>query len=142
METTIHINSYLMRAYLFIYLFFVALPYNEISPPLPNQPICVNITIIETRYYFFFFFNFFGEFHSNGQIVGELGAFIALILKRGAISIKDFRPISLIGSLYKILAKVLANRLSKVLNEVISKTQSAIVDGRQILDNTLIARVS
>lgn len=91
---------------------------------------------------FFFFFNFFGEFHSNGQIVGELGAFIALILKRGAISIKDFRPISLIGSLYKILAKVLANRLSKVLNEVISKTQSAIVDGRQILDNTLIARVS
>lgn len=67
---------------------------------------------------------------------------LLLILKRGAMSIKDFRPISLIGSLYKILAKVLANRLSKVLNEVISKTQSTIVDGCQILDNTLIARVS
>lgn len=87
METTIHINSYLMRAYLFIYLFFVALPYNEISPPLPNQPICVNITIIETRYYFFFFFfNFFGEFHSNGQIVGELGAFITHSEKRGYVN--------------------------------------------------------
>lgn len=62
-------------------------------------------------------------------------SFIALIPKNaGADHIKDFRPISLIGSLYKIVAKVLANRLQKVLSSIISKPQSAFVKGRQILD--------
>lgn len=55
-------------------------------------------------------YQFFKEVHDNGQIIGEMGAsFIALIPKEGAISIKDFCPISLIGNLYKILGKVLAN---------------------------------
>ena len=55
---------------------------------------------------------FFNEFHVNGVIPKELGgSFIVLIPKKDrVISIKDFRPISLIGSLYKILSKVLANR--------------------------------
>lgn len=84
---------------------------------------------------------FFNEFHVNGVITGDLGAaFLALIPKKdGAISIKDFRPISLIGSLYKILAKVLANRLRKVLPEIISEIQGAFVDGRQILDSIIVA---
>ena len=62
-------------------------------------------------------------FHDNFFfIVGELGAsFIALISKKdGAISIKNLCPMSLIGSQYNILAKVLANCLRKVLPEVIS----------------------
>ena len=42
-------------------------------------------------------------------------------MKGGAEDIKDFRPISLVGSLYKWLAKVLSNRLRKVLPKVISK---------------------
>ena len=84
---------------------------------------------------------FFNEFHSNGVITRELGAsFIALIPKKhGAISIKDFLPISLIGSLYKIVAKVLANRLRKVLSYIISDIQGAFVDGCQILDSVLVA---
>ena len=51
----------------------------------------------------------------------------------------DFRPISLVGSLYKLLAKVLANRLKKVVGKVVSSTQNAFVEGRQILDAALIA---
>ena len=43
------------------------------------------------------------------------------------------------GGIYKIIAKVLANRLKTVLNKVISKSQSAFIKGRQILDPVLIA---
>ena len=59
--------------------------------------------------------------------------------KAGAKGVKDFRPISLLGSLYKILAKVLANRLRLVLGSLITPTQNAFIKGRQILDSMLIA---
>ena len=48
--------------------------------------------------------------------------------KEGAEDLKDFRPM---GSFYKIIAKVLANRLKKVLNRLRSKAQNAFVEGRQ-----------
>ena len=43
------------------------------------------------------------------------------------------------GGLYKLLAKVLANRLKKVIGKVVSPAQNAFVMGRQILDASLIA---
>ena len=53
--------------------------------------------------------------------------------------ISDFRLISLITSLYKIIAKVLSGRLRGVLHETIHSTQGAFAQGRQILDAVLIA---
>ena len=40
--------------------------------------------------------------------------------KEGASDVQDFRPISLVGSLYKIIAKVLANRLKRVMGKLVS----------------------
>ncbi|RVW53601.1 hypothetical protein CK203_069073 [Vitis vinifera] len=57
----------------------------------------------------------------------------------GAEDLGDFRPISLLGGLYKLLAKVLANRLKKVIGKVVSLDQNTFVTGRQILDASLIA---
>nr|GEU32881.1 RNA-directed DNA polymerase, eukaryota [Tanacetum cinerariifolium] len=66
-------------------------------------------------------------------------SFITLIPKvPNANMLKDFRPISLIGSSYKIIAKILANRLVTVLGTLVNETQSAFVADRQILDGPFI----
>ncbi|GKA65576.1 RNA-directed DNA polymerase, eukaryota, reverse transcriptase zinc-binding domain protein [Tanacetum coccineum] len=79
------------------------------------------------------FFNY-GSFPKGGN-----SSFIALIPKKpDANMVKDFRPISLIGSLYKIIAKVLANRLVVVLGDIVNEVQSAFVADRQILDGPFI----
>ncbi|GAU48891.1 hypothetical protein TSUD_98820 [Trifolium subterraneum] len=85
--------------------------------------------------------HFISEFHRNGKLTkGINSTFIALIPKIDSPQrLNDFRPISPVGSLYKILAKVLAKRLRLVIGSVISESQTAFVKDRQILDGILIA---
>lgn len=51
---------------------------------------------------------FFQDFHHNGKLTkGINSTFVALIPKvEGALNFKDFRPISMVGWLYKLLSKV------------------------------------
>ena len=83
----------------------------------------------------------FKEFYDQRSFAKSLNTtFLVLIPKKGgAEDLGDFRPISLLGGLYKLLAKVLANRLKKVLEKVVFGDQNAFVRGKQILDASLIA---
>nr|GEW46955.1 RNA-directed DNA polymerase, eukaryota, reverse transcriptase zinc-binding domain protein [Tanacetum cinerariifolium] len=76
------------------------------------------------------FFFTVGSFPKGGN-----ASFIALIpIMQEARVVKDFRPICLIGSMYKIIAQILANRLVGVLGDLIHEVQSAFIANRQIID--------
>ena len=68
-------------------------------------------------------------FHQYGTFAKSLNVtFVVLIPKKaGAIEMKDFRPISLVGSMYKIISKVLANQLKGVLGGFLSQSQNAFI---------------
>lgn len=84
------------------------------------------------------------EFHTNGKIVRGFNlSFITLIPKKDkVITMNDFRLISLIGCVYKIISKILVERLSKVMDNIISENQSAFVRNRLIHDGVVILNES
>src|ERR1044072_7746024 len=67
------------------------------------------------------------DFFENGVWPrGSNASFIALVPKVSSTQgLNDFRPISLVGCMYKIIAKVLAGRLKNVMGKLISGEQSA-----------------
>lgn len=86
---------------------------------------------------------FFHNFHRNCIINDNVNnTYIAFIGKKKkktrCITPLDYRPISLTTSLYKIIAKTLANRIKSTLADTITKNQIAFIKGRQITDVILI----
>nr|GEZ33100.1 RNA-directed DNA polymerase, eukaryota, reverse transcriptase zinc-binding domain protein [Tanacetum cinerariifolium] len=78
-------------------------------------------------------------FHHGLLPKGSNLSFTALISKTLDVNmVKNYRPISLIGSLCKIITKVLANRLVNILGNLVNEVQSAFVTNRQILDGPFI----
>jgi len=80
-------------------------------------------------------------FHSDGSwLKGTNASFISLIPKvDNPQSIDEYRPISLVGSVYKIISKFLAKRLQKILHKVINIKQSAFIENRGSLDKVVVA---
>ncbi|WMV38581.1 hypothetical protein MTR67_031966 [Solanum verrucosum] len=81
------------------------------------------------------------NFHQNEVFERSLNAtFVALIPKKhGAEELKDFRPISLIGGMYKIIAKLITDRMKTVMGRLINEHQMAFLKDRQIMDASLLS---
>ena len=95
-------------------------------------------------FFFFFFFPRFAGilfiltlwgvllyFHEMGTFASNLNAtFLSLIPKKAkTVEVKDFKPISLVGGMYKIISEVLANRLRMVLHKLVSPSQMPLCKG-------------
>ncbi|GKB25032.1 RNA-directed DNA polymerase, eukaryota, partial [Tanacetum coccineum] len=80
------------------------------------------------------------HFFNKGTFTrGCNSSFIALIPKiSDAKYVSDYRPISLIGCVYKVVTKILAIRLANIISDIISDTQSAFLTKRNILDGPFI----
>ena len=78
----------------------------------------------------------------DSKIGGAMNStFLALIPKdKNPTSIKRYRPISLCNSSYKILTKIISNRLKKVIPHLISENQGGFIAGRKIYDNILLVQ--
>ena len=81
------------------------------------------------------------NFLNSGMIPHSINhTFITLIPKvKSPVKVLEFCPIALCNTLYKIISKVLANRLKKILPSVISESQSAFQSSKAISDNILVA---
>ncbi|XP_028091915.1 uncharacterized protein LOC114292208 [Camellia sinensis] len=74
---------------------------------------------------------FMQEFYANGKLAKGLNSsFITLVSKKeNVVELVDFRPISLVNSIYKILANVLSRRLKKVIPTMINKALTTFIGG-------------
>ena len=81
------------------------------------------------------------EFHvGSARMDNKNRVYIALLSKvQGVEQVGDFRPISLSNNIYLIIAKVLANRLRRILQDHINPLQFAFIPGRQMMDSIVIA---
>ncbi|XP_019179199.1 PREDICTED: uncharacterized protein LOC109174417 [Ipomoea nil] len=77
---------------------------------------------------------------STKLLDGVNNILVVLVPKKSVLeTMKDLRPIALCNVLYKVAAKVCANRLKPLMEKLLSKSQSVFVHGRLILHNIMLA---
>ncbi|KAL2252862.1 UNVERIFIED_CONTAM: hypothetical protein Sindi_0080900 [Sesamum indicum] len=82
------------------------------------------------------------DFFTTGKLLKQINSTILTLIPKvhTPMSVNDFRPISCCNVLYKIIAKLLVQRLSNLLDKIISPCQTAFIPGRSIGDNIMLAQ--
>ena len=78
--------------------------------------------------------------HGSLSDTQRRGILRLLFKKDDPLELKNWRPISLLNTDYKICTKVLANRLRKVLPRIINKDQTCGIPDRSIYENLFLLR--
>ena len=81
-------------------------------------------------------------FYTSDHLLREFNySYIVLIPKSNqAVEFKDYRPIDLCNLIYKLISKILANRMRPILKRIIAPTQATFVLGKWIHENGLLAQ--
>ncbi|KAK2401933.1 hypothetical protein QL285_051492 [Trifolium repens] len=82
----------------------------------------------------------FDQFHGNECIPKCLTSYFLTLIPKIKLPqcLGDFRPISLLGCVYKLIAKVLTARLAKVMDPLIAKTQKAFLKNHQLVEGVVV----
>lgn len=80
------------------------------------------------------FQNLILEFFQNGSISKKMNmTWLTLILKfEGAKDMKDFRPINMVGNVYKVMAKLLSRRLLSVMGSLVVEENRLLLKGGKL----------
>ncbi|KAL0300235.1 UNVERIFIED_CONTAM: putative mitochondrial protein [Sesamum angustifolium] len=80
--------------------------------------------------------------YSSGRLLKQVNTTILALIPKVRLPslVSDFRPISCCNVLYKVITKIIVQRLRSVLDKMISPSQNAFVPGRSIGDNILLAQ--
>ena len=83
---------------------------------------------------------FIHEFFNTSRMHTPLNCTVITLIPKihNATRVKDFRHIACCTMLYKIISKILTNRLQRVIGEVVNEAQSGFIPGRHIADNILL----
>ena len=81
------------------------------------------------------------EFFKSGYLLKQWNTVNLVLIPKtpNASHPSEFRPISCLNTVYKVIAKLLASRLKEILPLMISKSQSAFLPGRLLAENVLLA---
>ena len=82
------------------------------------------------------------EFFSKGIMLGHISETKLILLPKitHPQSVTDFRPISGCNVIYKIISKLISQRIKEVLPSLIDQSQGAFIKGRELLYNVLICQ--
>nr|GFB78172.1 RNA-directed DNA polymerase, eukaryota, reverse transcriptase zinc-binding domain protein [Tanacetum cinerariifolium] len=78
----------------------------------------------------------------NGILLKEVNATVISLVPKVATPCKvsEYRPIACCNVIYKIISKVICNRIEGSLNDLVDVNQSAFIPSRQIIDNILLSQ--
>lgn len=81
------------------------------------------------------------EFFRNGRLLKDINCTVIALIPKvpEACKLSDFRPISCCNLIYKIISKIIANRLKPILQDCISPNQAVFLKGRSLGENVLLA---